>query len=224
MKKYLFKEKVGPTLIEEMVDATVHGIGFLLSIGALISLVMVSTDLGDMRKMISSVIYGSTLVIAYLSSTLYHSVLKPKLKRFLHRLDHISIYLLIAGTYTPICLISLQNTNYGEYLFIAIWTFAVAGIILKLFYFQRYHMLSITSYLLMGWLAIFAAKHILHALPIPAIEWLVSGGLFYSLGIIFFLWERLRFSHTLWHFFVLGGSICHFYAILLYVMPATANT
>lgn len=217
MIKLLLKPTPDPTLLEEIIDASTHGIGVLLSITALVILVTYSSLQDDAWKIVSSAVFGSTLIIAYLSSTLYHLVQTPNIKRLFKLCDHLSIYLLIAGTYTPLTLVSLRH-NYGWYLFTAIWGLAIAGIILKLFFSYRFRKLSTITYLLMGWLAVVAVEPIFKTLPFNAILWLLAGGLSYSLGVIFFVSDRLKYSHTIWHIFVLGGSFCHFFAILYYVI------
>ncbi len=220
--KYLIKQNGNPTLLEEIVDAANHGIGVVLSVIALIVLIFLAKAQNDMWKLVSSAIYAGTLITAYISSSLYHGFQSPKLKRFFHRLDHLSIYLLIAGTYTPLSLVSLRH-DWGWPLLAAIWSMAILGIVLKCCFMHRFQRLSTLTYLVMGWLAIVAIKPIYSVLPFAGFMWLIAGGLCYSLGVIFFLWERLRFGHTLWHLFVLAGSTCHFILILLYVIKPIAE-
>jgi len=197
---------------EEIVNSITHGIGALLSIVALIILIIVAGQQGDIWHLVSFSIYGSTLVLLYLSSTLYHSFTNPKIKNLFARFDHISIFLLIAGTYTPILLTSLRGI-WGWTLFIVIWTMALAGAIIRSIYLHRFRKLMVAIYLIMGWMAILAAKQIYESLPGISIWFLVLGGLAYSIGVVFYNWRKLPYSHGIWHLFVLAGSILHFFAI-----------
>ena len=197
---------------EEIVNSITHGIGALLSIVALIILIIVAGQQGDIWHLVSFSIYGSTLVLLYLSSTLYHSFTNPKIKNLFARFDHISIFLLIAGTYTPILLTSLRGI-WGWTLFIVIWTMALAGAIIRSIYLHRFRKLMVAIYLTMGWMAILAAKQIYESLPGISIWFLVLGGLAYSIGVVFYNWRKLPYSHGIWHLFVLAGSILHFFAI-----------
>jgi len=197
---------------EEIVNSITHGIGALLSIVALIILIIVAGQQGDIWHLVSFSIYGSTLVLLYLSSTLYHSFTNPKIKNLFARFDHISIFLLIAGTYTPILLTSLRGV-WGWTLFIIIWTMALAGAIIRSIYLHRFRKLMVAIYLIMGWMAILAAKQIYESMPGISIWFLVLGGLAYSIGVVFYNWRKLPYSHGIWHLFVLAGSILHFFAI-----------
>jgi hemolysin III len=163
-------------------------------------------------------VYGSTLIVLYLASTLYHSFQGPRIKGILRRVDHASIFLLIAGTYTPFTLVSLRGP-WGWFLFFAIWTLAAVGVLSKFVFTKRFRSPSAALYIGMGWLGVLAIGPGLEAIPVPGLVWLLAGGLAYTLGVIFYLWERLPFSHTVWHLFVLGGSVCHFFAILFFVLP-----
>lgn len=197
---------------EEIVNSITHGIGALLSIAALVILIIVAGQHGDIWHLISFSIYGSTLILLYLSSTLYHSFTSPKIKNLFARFDHISIFLLIAGTYTPILLTSLRGIL-GWTLFVIIWTMAVAGAVIRSIYLHRFRKLMVAIYLVMGWMAILAAKQIYERMPEISIWFLVLGGLAYSIGVIFYNWRKLPYSHGIWHLFVLAGSILHFFAI-----------
>ena len=201
------------TLGEEIANSITHGIGAGLSIAALVILVVFASIRGDAWHIVSFSIYGSTLFILYLASTLYHSFTNPKIKKLFRMFDHISIFLLIAGTYTPITLVSLRGP-WGWTLFGLIWGMAIGGIILKIFTIEKYKFLSVLIYIAMGWLVIIAARPLLHAAPGKLIIWLLIGGLCYSLGTIFYAWKKLPYHHSIWHLFVLGGSICHFFGIL----------
>lgn len=205
------------TLGEAIANSITHGVGLLLSIVALGFLILFSAMEHDSLKIISSIIYGSSLVITYLSSTLYHSVPQTrKVKRFFRIMDHSAIFLLIAGTYTPFALISL-NGLLGWTLFSVVWGLALFGIIFKLIFKHKYEPVSLSLYLIMGWLVVVAIKPIAHALVLPALILMVAGGLAYTFGVIFYAWKR-PFNHTIWHVFVLIGSTCHYFAILLYVI------
>lgn len=197
---------------EEIVNSITHGIGALLSIVALVILIIVAGQHGDIWHLASFSIYGSTLVLLYLSSTLYHSFTNPKIKNLFARFDHISIFLLIAGTYTPILLTTLRGP-WGWTLFAIIWAMALAGAVIRSIYLHRFRKLMVAIYLVMGWMAIVAAKQIYELMPGISIWFLVLGGLAYSIGVIFYNWRKLPYSHGIWHLFVLAGSILHFFAI-----------
>lgn len=197
---------------EEIVNSITHGIGALLSIIALVILIIVAGQHGDIWHLVSFSIYGSTLILLYLSSTLYHSFTNPKIKNLFARFDHISIFLLIAGTYTPILLTTLRGP-WGWTLFAIIWAMAVAGAVIRSIYLHRFRKLMVAIYLVMGWMAIVAAKQIYELMPGISIWFLVLGGLAYSIGVIFYNWRKLPYSHGIWHLFVLAGSILHFFAI-----------
>jgi hemolysin III len=177
----------------------------------------VSSVHDDLLKIISSIFYGSSLVIMYASSTLYHSFSYPKLKRYFRILDHTSIYLLIAGTYTPFTLVTLDGA-WGWTLFGIIWGLAIFGITFKLIFKHRFEIMSLIIYLIMGWICLIAVKPLWEALPLGGLTWMLLGGLAYTGGITFYVWEKLPFSHTIWHLFVLMGSTCHFIAVLFYVI------
>jgi hemolysin III len=203
---------------EEMANAISHGIGVLLSLAALVLLIVHATLHGDVWHIVSSSIYGTSLVVLYLCSTLLHSITHQKIKDVFEILDHSAIYLLIAGSYTPFLLVTLRSTL-GWSLFGVIWGLAITGIVLKLFYVKRFILLSTLCYIIMGWLIIIAIKPLYLHLPFPGIVWLVMGGLLYTFGTIFYVWRRIPYHHAIWHVFVLGGSICHFFCILFYVLP-----
>jgi hemolysin III len=197
---------------EEVINSITHGIGALLSIAALIALVMLAGKHGDVWYMISFSIYGFTLILLYLSSTLYHSFSNPKIKNLFARLDHVSIFLLIAGTYTPILLTSIRGVV-GWSMFCIIWTIALIGAVIRAIYLHRFRKLMVAIYLMMGWMFVLAGKHIFMSLPSVSITFLVLGGVAYSCGVIFYMWRKLPYSHGIWHLFVLAGSVLHFFAI-----------
>jgi len=197
---------------EEIVNSITHGIGALLSIVALIVLIIVAGQHGDMWHLVSFSIYGSTLILLYLSSTLYHSFSSPRIKNLFARFDHISIFLLIAGTYTPILLTSMRSV-WGWTLFGIIWGLALAGAIIRSIYLHRFRKLMVAVYLLMGWMFVLAGKQIYLSLPSVSLTFLVLGGIAYSVGVIFYMWRNLPYAHGIWHLFVLAGSVLHFFAI-----------
>lgn len=197
---------------EEIINGITHGIGALLSIAALIVLIVVAGRYGDIWHLVSFSIYGSTLILLYLSSTLYHSFSGPRIKNLFARFDHISIFLLIAGTYTPILLTSLRGV-WGWTLFIIIWGVALAGAVIRSIYLHRFRKLMVAIYLIMGWMFILAGKQIYLSLPSVSLTFLILGGFAYSVGVIFYLWRKLPYSHGIWHLFVLSGSVLHFFAI-----------
>ncbi|MBL7967250.1 MAG: hemolysin III family protein [Prolixibacteraceae bacterium] len=197
---------------EEIVNAITHGIGALLSIAALVVLVILASTQGDIWHIVSFSIYGSTLILLYLSSTLYHSFSGPKVKNLFARFDHISIFLLIAGTYTPILLTSMRGV-WGWTLFGIIWGLALTGAVIRSIYLHRFRKLMVAVYLLMGWMFVLAGKQIFQSLPSISLTFLVLGGVAYSVGVIFYMWRKLPYSHGVWHLFVLAGSVLHFFAI-----------
>lgn len=206
------------TLGEEIANSVTHGIGALLSlIGTAILLYRAVRD-GTTLHVISFAVYGSCLFLLHLSSTLYHALRPPQAKKVFRVFDHCSIYLLIAGTYTPFLLLSLWG-RWGLTLLIAIWTLAIAGIVFKSLFIGRLQRASVLLYILMGWMIIVAAREAWTRVPHAAIGFVAAGGLFYTLGVAFYAWKSLPYNHAVWHLFVLGGSVCHYVAILLYLMP-----
>ena len=201
---------------EEIANSITHGIGAALSIAALVILVVFASHRGDAWRIVSFSIYGATLILLYLVSTLYHSFLNPKIKRFFRILDHLTIYLLIAGSYTPITLVSMRGV-WGWTLFGLIWGMAIAGIIVTIVFKDKIKSIMILSYVAMGLLVVIAFKPILLMLPQKMIVCLFIGGVCYISGIIFYLWKKLPYHHPIWHLFVLGGSISHFIGILFYL-------
>ncbi len=195
-----------------------HAFGGLMSAVGLVVLVMYAASAHDVRRLVAVTIYGASLVLLYSASSCYHFVEPPGLKRKLKILDHAAIYLLIAGTYTPILLISMRGP-WGWSLFAVVWTMAISGVILKLFYVDRFKRLSTAIYVLMGWLVLIAAKSLFASVPPHGILWLFAGGISYTGGVAFYLWDRLPFNHAIWHLFVIAGSVCHFVAVFFYVLP-----
>lgn len=193
-----------------------HIVGTAFAIAALVIMILVSE--GDARRVVSASIFGGTLVMLYLSSSIYHAFSGPRLKSFFQILDHACIYLLIAGSYTPLTLVALRGA-WGWSLFGIIWFLALAGVVLKaVMRGKRETWWSTGLYLLMGWLIVIAARPLLASIPPAGIAWLVAGGVGYSLGIIFFAWNKLPFNHAIWHGFVILGSACHVVATAVYIL------
>lgn len=209
------QEKLVYTPAEELLNSITHGIGAVLAIAALAILVSLSADAW---RVISFSIYGSCLVILYLASTFYHAFSASRAKKVFRVLDHTAIFLLIAGSYTPVTLVAMKGA-WGWTLFGLIWGLAMAGVILEVFFLDRFRWLTIATYVGMGWLVIIAVKPLMDALPLGALAWLAAGGLLYTGGVVFYVRKRLPFGHAIWHLFVLGGSACHFFCFLFYVLP-----
>ncbi len=208
------------TLKEEVWNGITHGIGAGLSIAGLTLLVVLAAINGDSWRIVSFSIYGSTLVLLYLASTLYHSIQIPKVKRVLQVMDHAAIYLLIAGSYTPFLLVNMRGTL-GWTLFGVVWGLAVLGIALRTIFVGRFEKLAVVGYLLMGWLMVVGFKEMQLAIPSGGMALIIAGGITYTVGVIFFAWRKLPYNHVIWHLFVMGGSMCHFFAMLFYVLPET---
>jgi len=208
------------TLGEEIANAVTHGIGAALSVAGLVLLVVFAAMRGDAWRVVSFSIYGATLIILYLASTLYHSFTNIRLKRFFRTMDHISIFLLIAGTYTPITLVCMRGP-WGWTIFGLIWGLALAGVILKAFFMGRFEKAAIVLYVAMGWLIIIAIKPMIQMVPPGAVMWLVIGGVSYTLGLIFYALKKMPYNHAVWHLFVLGGSVCQYMGIVLHMTQAT---
>jgi hemolysin III len=205
------------TLREEIFNSITHGIGFVFAIVALICLLFVSNEHPNGMALFASAIYGTSVIILYLISTLYHGIQHTKTKYVFKILDHCAIYVLIAGSYTPFALLALQGT-FGWAVFAIVWSIAVLGIIFKAFYTNSFEKTSTILYLLMGWGGVLMIKPLYQLLSIEVFSLLVAGGITYTLGIIFFVWERLHYSHAIWHIFVFIGSLLHFLAILFYLL------
>jgi hemolysin III len=198
---------------EEIFNSITHGIGTLLSIAALVTLIVFAVMKGDTWHVVSFTIYGSTLVLLYLCSTLYHTFTKEKLKNLFARFDHAAIFLLIAGTYTPFLLTVLRGTL-GWTLFGIIWGVALAGVVIRSIYLTRFRKLMVGLYLAMGWMFVVAVGPMIKNLPQTSIIFLFLGGVFYSVGVVFYMWRNLKYGHGIWHLFVLAGSIMHFFAVI----------
>lgn len=206
------------SLGEEITNAILHGIGALLSIAALVLCVVFSAIHGNAYAVVSSCIYGSTLIILYTMSCLYHSLKINKAKKVFRIIDHCSIFLLIAGTYTPYTLVSL-NGLIGWIMFSVVWCSAILGIVLNAIDLNKYKKLSMVLYIAMGWVIIFTFKPLLNVLEMGGIYLLLAGGIIYTIGAIFYgIGKKHKYMHSVFHFFVLAGSILHFFSILLYVI------
>ena len=206
---------------DEILNALTHGIGVMLSIAALVLLVVFASirPYGDAWKIVSFSVYGLSLILMYTASTLYHSYRNKRIKRFLNLFDHAAIFILIAGTYTPFTLVSLRGP-WGWSIFGVIWGLAIAGVIFKLFFYSdKYRNISAIIYVLMGWIILIAIRPMLQEVPAAGLLWLLGGCLLYCLGVPFYIKRQFRFNHVVWHLFVLGGSITHFFSIFLYVLP-----
>jgi hemolysin III len=199
---------------EEAVNAVTHGIGAVAGAIALAVLVVLASRGGDVRDIVSVSIFGATLVLLYLASTLYHAARDPRTRARLKILDHAAIYLLIAGTYTPFALGALRG-GWGWSLFGIIWGLAVAGVLFKLYFTGRFRLASTLIYIGMGWLGLVAAVPLVASLSPMTLFWLVAGGLAYTAGTPFYQAGRFRYAHTVWHGFVLAGSVCHVVAVAL---------
>ena len=204
-------------LREERASAITHAAGTAAALVAGIVLVTLAALRGDGWQLASAIVFSSSLVLLYLASTLYHSFHNPVVKRRLKVFDHCAIYLLIAGTYTPFTLVGLRGTL-GWSLFAAIWSLALAGVVFKLFYTGRFRMLSTLVYVAMGWLVVLAIKPVMAALDAWTFGWLVAGGLFYTLGTVFYHRESLPYAHAIWHLFCIAGSLCHYVAVMAQVV------
>jgi hemolysin III len=203
---------------EEIVNSLTHGIGLVLSAAGYAVLLVLAILFGDQWHVISCGIYGGTLVFLYGASTLYHSARTPKMKRALRLVDHIAIFLLIAGTYTPFTLV-LMRDGWGWTLLTIVWSLALVGLLFKLFSTHRFHWGTTAIYLLMGWISVLFIEPMWAALPFGAMMLLIAGGLAYTVGTVFFGWHSLPYSHAVWHIFVLVGSALHYFAIAFYVLP-----
>jgi hemolysin III len=204
--------------LEEVANCATHGVGLALSVAGFIALVVLAWAHGDAWHIVSCGVYGASLVALYLASTLYHGARAPRAKELLQALDHCGIYLLIAGTYTPFTLVTLRGP-WGWTLFGLVWGLALAGILFRVLFGTRYRPVAVASYVMLGWLCVVAVKPILEHVPLGALAWIAAGGLTYTMGVFFFAAKRIPHHHAIWHLFVLGGSICHYVAVLLYVLP-----
>jgi hemolysin III len=204
------------TKFEEQLNAISHGIGALLGIAGLILLIVFNTNKTEW-SLFSVIVYGISLIVLFTASTLYHSMKGEKRKHYFRIIDHISIYFLIAGTYTPVLLITLEK-SLGWPLFWTVWGIAAFGVILKLFFTGRFEIFSTLLYLVMGWLIVFDFTNLSETIGSKGVLWLFAAGLFYTVGIIFYAIHRIPYNHVIWHMFVLAGAIGHFFMIFYYVI------
>lgn len=195
-----------------------HGLGAVLGIAGLCVLVARAVLYGDGWHLASSIVFGTTIILMYSASTLYHGIPLPRAKQVLRVIDHSTIYFLIAGTYTPFALVTLRD-SWGWPLFTTVWALALAGVVFKIFYTGRFERLSLAIYLGMGWCVVLVVKPLLGVLAPEGLWLMLAGGLCYTGGVAFYVWEKLRYHHAIWHLFVLAGTVLHYLAILLYVIP-----
>jgi hemolysin III len=206
-----------PKLGDILANAISHGIGAVVAMVGAVYLIAASMR-GTDGQIVSCSIFATTLVLVYLCSTLYHSLSATRARYVFRIFDHSAIYLLIAGTYTPFMLVSLRGPV-GWALFCIVWVLAVAGVVFKSLAVDRFAVASALLYLFQGWVVVFAARPLLHAIGWHGMMWLIAGGLSYTLGVVFFAYDRLRYFHAIWHVFVLAGSVAHYFAVLFYVVP-----
>ena len=200
---------------EELANSLTHGFGLLLSVGGLFALMAAAGGVGETA---SCLVYGVTLILVYATSTLYHGVRAPAAKRLLRTLDHVAIFLLIAGTYTPFVLIALRGA-WGWSLFGIVWVLATFGAMFELSAWRHARGVRVVLYIAIGWVGLIALKPLVAALPVPGLWLLFGGGVSYTAGVLFYVWRSLRFHHAIWHLFVLGGSVLQYFAVLWYVLP-----
>ncbi len=207
------------TKMEELANSISHGVGLVLAIVATFILVRSTVSICDIWTIASTVLFGATLILLYFSSTMNHSLAPGKLKDFFHNFDQIAIYLLIAGTYSPIAVATIRHSGGWAMLGIE-WGLAISGVLVKIFMPNKFergvNIYIIASYVVMGWLLLFFSEPLLNSLSVTSVMLLFAGGLFYTFGILFFKMEKLRFNHLIWHLMVIGGSACHWVAIFLF--------
>jgi hemolysin III len=207
-------ENLHYNLREEIVHSITHGIGACLAIGGMVVLIIHANAYGSTRHVLSCGIFGASLILLYTASTLYHGIQRPPVKKVLRIIDHSSIYLLIAGTYTPFTLLNLRGA-WGWSLFGVVWGIALLGIVLQFSPLRKNPSIRLVLYITMGWAALVAIKPLAASVPIKAFILIVAGGLAYTVGIMFYLWRRLPYHHAIWHLFVLSGSSLHYLAVFL---------
>jgi hemolysin III len=210
-----------PSSREELWNALTHGLGAVASLVGGAVLVTLAAVFGDLWQVVSAGVFTFTLVLLYVASTLYHAVPSTAAKARLKVLDHCAIFLLIAGTYTPFTLVSLRGP-WGWTLFGLVWVLAAAGIVFKLFFTGRFQLVSTLLYVALGWMIVVAYRPMMEALSAATLAWLVAGGVSYTAGTVFYMSKRIPYSHGIWHLFVLGGSACHFAAVLLEVLVGSS--
>ena len=206
---------------EEIANSVTHGVAALLSIAGLVVMLSMMPVTAGAATITAAAVFGASMIFLYTASTLYHAIPNLRVKRILQVLDHSAIYVMIAGSYTPFCLVTLKGTT-GTMLCIAVWSIALAGIILQPVLMKRAEWLNCLLYLLLGWCVVLVFEPLMAALPSAGIWLLAAGGVVYSLGVIFYLWERIPYNHAIWHLCVLGGTVRQFFSVLFYVLPAGA--
>ncbi len=210
------------SVAEEIAHSASHAVGSHLGAAMLALLVVFGAQSGTQVpwKVVSGAVFGASVILLYSVSSVYHAVTHTRAKRFLEMLDHMAIYFLIAGSYTPFTLVTLRAAHpvVAWTIFGTVWSLTLAGVIFKLFFTGRWRLVSTLAYIGMGWIAVLALKPLLDALPAAGLRWLVAGGCLYTLGTVFYLWRVMPFHHAVWHLFVLGGTLCHFFCVLFYVM------
>ena len=211
-------EKKRYTVGEEIFNSVSHGVGALLSIAALV-LAIIAAVLwqGTSIAVISAIIYGMALIVLYMSSTLYHALTNVTAKKVFRIFDHSSIFILIAGTYTPIMLVSLADINWGVIMCLVLWGLTALGVVLNSLSIERFKVVSMILYVGMGWAAVFAGKFLLDRIALPGLVMILIGGLAYTGGLFFYGMKKFKYMHSVWHLFVLAGSVVHFIAILLFI-------
>lgn len=206
------------TLGEEIFSSVTHGIGTLLAVGGTVVLIVAAAVYGDALTVVSTAVFGASMIILYCMSTLYHAITHPKAKQFFRVMDHNTIFFLIAGTYTPITLTILRGTL-GWVLFGVIWGVAIVGIVLNSVNLERFRKPSVVCYIAMGWVIVIAIRPLLQKMDAACLWLLVAGGVFYTVGVIFYAIKKVRYFHPIWHIFVLLGSLCHYLSILFAILP-----
>jgi hemolysin III len=210
------KEQDGFTLKQETVNSIIHAFGILFGIISIPVLTALAAKNANVAGIVGASIYGFSFLMLFSFSTMYHGFQHPQIKKVLEILDHISIYFLIAGTYTPFLLIYLNNA-FGISLLTVLWSLTALGIVFKIFFIGRFEIISVIIYLAMGWMMIAGGRRFFNALPQDVLIFIFIGGGLYSIGVVFYLWHRLKWHHAIWHFFVLAAAVCHYVAVLLSV-------
>jgi channel protein, hemolysin III family len=207
---------------EEIAHSAIHVIGSHLGAAMLALMMVFAAQSGEQVpwKIVSGAIFGSTAILLYLVSSLYHAITNPHAKRILKVCDHMAIYFLIAGSYTPLTLVTLRPAypKVAWTIFGIVWGLTLLGVIFKLFFTGRLRVVSTLTYIGMGWIALFAIKPLMATMPTPGLLWLLASGCLYTLGTVFYLWRLMPFHHAVWHLFVLAGTVCHFFAVFFYVI------
>lgn len=206
------------SVAEEVAHALTHGVGAIAAIVGLVFMLIWAVSYGDTFHIVSASIYGASLILLYLASTLYHAFPWPRVKAFFQQMDHAAIYVLIAGTYTPFALVNLRGA-WGWTLLAVVWSIALIGVIMEVAMKERKKWLSLSLYLGLGWMALVVIQPMLETVEAGGLWLLLAGGLAYTFGVIFYVWKSLRFHHAIWHVFVLAGSVLHFFSVFYFVLP-----